>query len=90
VLKAGSLGRVAPKPKMLKLGNGVVLSAVIKALAAADRPMRLSEVRTAVETLLGQPVSKESVSSCLRKGACGDEPRFKRVARGYYRLGCPA
>ena len=86
VPKAGSLGRVAPKPKMLKLGNGVVLAAVVKALAVADRPMRLSEVRTAVDALLGQSVSKDSIGWCLSTGTRGDEPRFERVARGCYRL----
>lgn len=86
VRKAGSLERVAPAPKMLKLGNGVVQAAVVKVLAAADRPMCLAEVRTAVDALLGHPVSKDSVSWCLSTGARGDEPRFVRVARGCYRL----
>ncbi len=74
---------------MLKLGNGVVQAAVLKVLAAADRPMRLPEVRTAVDALLGRPVSKDSISWCLSTGARGAEPRFERVARGSYRLRRP-
>ncbi len=71
---------------MLRLGNGVVQAAIVKALAAADRPMCLAEVQTAVESLLGQPASKDWISSCLSTGARGDKPRFERVSRGRYRL----
>jgi hypothetical protein len=86
VRKAGSPARVAPEPKLLKLGNGVVQAAVVKALVAADRPMRLPEVRMAVDALLGRSVSKDSINWCLSTGARGDEPRFERVGRGCYRL----
>lgn len=75
-----------PQPKMLRLGNGVVQAAVVKVLAAADRPMRMAEVRTAVDALLGRPVSKDSINWCLSTGARGKEPRFERVGRGCYRL----
>jgi hypothetical protein len=71
---------------MLKLGNGVVQDAVVKVLVAADRPMRLAEVRTAVDALLGHPVSKDSINCCLSTGARGNNPRFERVAPGCYRL----
>ncbi len=71
---------------MLKLGNGVVQAAVVKVLAAAGRPMRLSEVRTAVDVLLGRPVSKDSINWCLATGARAKEPRFERVGRGCYQL----
>jgi hypothetical protein len=74
---------------MLKLGNGVVQAAVVKALARADHPMRLAEVRTAVDALLGHPVSKDSINWCLSTGVRGKEPRFERVACGSYRLRRP-
>jgi len=77
---------VVQQPVMRKLGNGVVQRAIVKVLAAADRPMRLAEVLTAVEGLLGQPVSRNSIFWCLSTGARGMEPRFERVARGCYRL----
>lgn len=69
-----------------RLGNGVVQRAVVKVLAASQRPMRGAEVWAAVVALLGHPVSKASVSWCLSTGARAEEPRFERVARGCYRL----
>jgi hypothetical protein len=76
---------VAPEPAG-RLGNGVVQRAVVKVLAESDGPMRLSAVCAAVEAMLGQVVSKESVSWCLRTGCGGDEPRFERASYGCYRL----
>ena len=69
-----------------RLGNGVVQRAVVKVLAAADQPMRLRDIYSAVEDLLGRTVSKESVSWCLRTSRTGQGPGFERVAYGYYRL----
>jgi hypothetical protein len=69
-----------------RLGNGVVLRAVVKVLAAADGPMRGADIHLAVERLLGHPVSKNSVSWCLGAGARAKVPRFERVAFGSYRL----
>lgn len=77
---------VVEEPEAKRLGNGVVQRAVVKVLAASQRPMRGAEVWTAVVALLGHPVSKDSVSWCLSTGARGEEPRFERVARGHYRL----
>jgi hypothetical protein len=48
--------------------------------------MRATHVHAAVERLLGHSVSKNSVDSCLSKGARGNEPRFERVSLGCYRL----
>lgn len=69
-----------------RLGNGVVLRAVVKVLAAAEGPMRDTDIHIAVERLLGHPVSKNSVSWCLGAGARAKVPRFERVALGSYRL----
>jgi hypothetical protein len=74
------------QPAMRKLGNGVVQRAVVNVLSAADCPMRRADIRSAVERQLGQPVSKESVSWCLRMGIEGPSPRFERAAHGVYRL----
>jgi hypothetical protein len=79
-------GPVVRQPVMRKLGNGVVQRAVVKALAAAERPMGLAEVQTAVESLLGQSVSLNSIKWCLSTGARGEKPCFERVARGCYQL----
>jgi hypothetical protein len=79
---------VCPEPQAEtgRLGNGEVQRAVVKVLAAADGPVRVADIHLAVERLLGRAVSKESVSCCLRKGVRGSEPRFERVAVGYYQL----
>jgi hypothetical protein len=71
---------------MRRLGNGVVQRTVVKVLEAANEPMRGADIHQAVEGLLGHPVSKDSVSCCLSTGARSKQPRFERVACGYYRL----
>ena len=67
-------------------GNGVVQRALVKALMAAGRPMRVGEAQMAVEALLGHNVSRDSVNSCLSSGACGLPPSFQRVGPGRYQL----
>jgi hypothetical protein len=84
--KAGSPARVAPEPKLLKLGNGVVQDAVVKVLEGPDGPMHCADIHLAVERLLGHPVSKNSVRWCLAAGARASTPRFERTAPGWYRL----
>jgi hypothetical protein len=74
------------QPVMRKLGNGVVQRSIVNVLSAAGSPMRRADIRTAVERQLGQSVSKESVSWCLRMGIKGPSPLFERVAHGVYRL----
>jgi len=65
---------------------GWVIDAVVRVLTDEGRAMRSTHVRAAVESLLGHTVSKDSVDSCLSKGARGKAPRFERVAYGCYRL----
>jgi len=69
-----------------RLGNGVVKRGLIKALAVSDWPMGVCQAQVAVEALLGRPVSRDSVNSCLSTGAGGVRPSFERVAPGRYRL----
>jgi hypothetical protein len=76
---------VAP-PEAKRLGNGVIARALIKAFAAADRPMGVCEAQAAVEGLLGHGVSRDSVNSCLSTGARAARPNFQRVGPGRYRL----
>ena len=80
----GRRTQVVPVPAK-RLGNGAVYRAVTLALADGQ-PMKLADIRTAVETICGGPVSLESVSWCLRMGSRKDPARFERVARGFYRL----
>lgn len=76
--------RVAsPAPK--QHGNYTVERAVLRVLADGQ-PEKLSDIRAAVERVLGQPVSMESVSWCLRTGSRKETPKFKRPARGFYQL----
>lgn len=79
---------VHPEPQAAtgRLGNGVVQRAVVKVLAAADRPMCLADIHPAVESFIGCAVSTNSVSWCLAAGTRAKKPRFERPARGYYRL----
>lgn len=78
------LPRSMPTPR--RLGNGAVQRAVVSVLSAAARPMRLREIRSAVDSLLGQPVSVDSLDWSLRNGCRGERPCFERVARGKYCL----
>ncbi|HME03528.1 MAG TPA: hypothetical protein VKG38_10920 [Solirubrobacteraceae bacterium] len=72
--------------RTVRLGNGVVQRAVIKASVEADGPMDVGEAHSMVERLLGHPVSRDSVNSCLSTGARGALPNFQRVEPGRYRL----
>ncbi len=83
---AGLERPIAAEPPSRRLGNGVVQRAVVKVLAAAQRPLNVLEAQAAVVDLLGHPVRKGSINCCLSTGVLGDEPRFERVARGCYRL----
>ncbi len=91
----GASGRgsrsIATLPEAERLGNGVVQRAVVGVLADADAaaPLSMLDLHRAVEERLGQPVSKDSVNSCLSTGARGAQPRFARVAPGRYRLAMP-
>ena len=74
---------LVPAPR--RLGNGELQSGVIRILEAADRPLRVGEVRLAVERCLRKPVSASSVNACLSVGA-RRAGRFERVGAGLYRL----
>jgi hypothetical protein len=65
---------------------GWVVDAVVRVLADDGGPMHWQQVHAAVEQLVGQPVSKDSVDWCLSSGARRKEPRFERVSPGCYRL----
>ncbi len=75
-----------PRPETGRLGNRAVQRSVVKVLAAGNGPARAADIHLAVERLLGRVLSKASVSCCLSRGIRGGEPRFERVAVGYYRL----
>jgi hypothetical protein len=66
--------------------RGWVLAAVRQVLIDAQKPMRMCEIITKVEAVLGRPVKKSSVENCLCSNITGRHPRFERVGRGRYRL----
>jgi hypothetical protein len=78
--------RVITSRRLRARRPGWVLDAVREVMANQAGPMRLRNIHAAMERQLGQPVSIESVSWCLRMGARGQDPRFVRVARGRYAL----
>jgi hypothetical protein len=66
---------------------GWVLDSVCQVLAdQATGPMRVTSVHAAVEALVGETVSKDSVSWVLSSHSAGPSPLFVRVARGRYML----
>jgi hypothetical protein len=79
-------------PRMIKSQRqrarrpGWVVDAVVRVLADQHGPMRVAHVHAAVEALLGEPVSPDSVSWVLASDVRGPSPRFVRVARGCYVL----
>jgi hypothetical protein len=78
--------RVVTSRRLRPRRPGWVINAVVRVLANAGGPMRRQQIHAAVEQLLGQPVSKDSVDWCLSSGARRKEPRFERVSSGCYRL----
>jgi hypothetical protein len=65
---------------------GWVHDAVVRVLADHGGPMRATQVHAAVEALLGEPVSADSVSWALAADVRGPAPTLVRVARGRYIL----
>lgn len=53
-------------------------------LELAGGPLRVREVRTAVEGLFGERVPFSSVNEALSSHATGAEARFRRVRYGTY------
>lgn len=65
---------------------GWVRDAVVQALADHGGPMRATHIHAAVEALLGEDVSPNSVSWALAADVGRPAPSFVRVARGRYAL----
>jgi hypothetical protein len=63
-----------------------VLETVTVVLERARGPMWIREIHAAAEELAGQPLLWKSVKAALAVNAEGEETRFERVRRGYYRI----
>lgn len=69
---------------------GWVQDAVVRVLADHEGPMRPMLVHAAIEALLGEAVSPDSVGWALASEVRGPAPCFVRVARGRYVLATAA
>ena len=69
---------------------GWVRDAVVRVLADHGGPMRVVHIHAAIETLLAEPVSLDSVSWVLSSDVRGPAPLFSRVAPGRYVLASAA
>jgi hypothetical protein len=78
--------RAIMSPRRRARRPGWVRDAVVRVLADHGEPMRFTDVHVAVEALLGEPVSLDSVGWVLSSDVRDPAPRFVRVARGLYVL----
>ncbi len=65
---------------------GTVSAAIINVLAASGAEMSVKNIRSEVAALLGENVSRFSVSDYLLTRSKGPRPLFIRPRRGHYRL----
>lgn len=80
-------GAAEPRPpRQTPWKRDPVLETVTEVLRRANRPLRVIEVRIAAEALLRRPLNASSVNAALSANAAGQQPRFRRVAYGRYRL----
>ena len=88
-LLSGSLaarpGPEAQAQRQIRRRAGAVQEAVIRVLAAADRPLRAREIHTAAQHLAGTPLSWNTVKDCLHKNARRLDSPVERVDHGRYR-----
>ena len=73
-----------PRPVPAKVSP--VLETVIRVLERTEDPMQVREIHAAAEQLAGEPLLWTSVKAALAANVEGDEARFERVRRGYYRF----
>jgi hypothetical protein len=77
-LELQSQSRIRPRA-------GATQEAVIRVLAAAERPLRAREIHAAAEKLAGTPLSWNTVKDCLHKHARRPDSPIGRVSHGRYR-----
>jgi hypothetical protein len=64
---------------------GAVQAAVIRALAAADRPLRAHEIHISAQQHAGTPLSWNTVKDCLHTNARRPDSPIERVSHDRYR-----
>jgi len=75
------------KPRPVPPRVSPVLETVTLVLEQAGNPMQVREIHAAAEQLAGEPLLWKSVKAALAVNADGEEARFERIRRGYYRIG---
>jgi hypothetical protein len=83
---SGAQPRAITSRRLQPRRPGWVLDAVCDVMADQRGPMRVANVHAAVEALIGEVVSANSVSWVLASHSAGPSPLFVRVARGRYVL----
>jgi hypothetical protein len=58
----------------------------MRVLSGSVEPMRMKDIHTEVEALLGQSVSRTAVKNWLANHVQGDQALFLRLGRGRYLL----
>ncbi len=79
-------GAAAPRPTtpVRNVRVGAVPEAIMRVLSASVEPMRMRDIHTEVEVLIGQPVSRSSVKNWLASHVRGEHAALVRLARGRY------
>lgn len=82
-------GGATPRPTTTarSLRVGAVPDAIMRVLADSVEPMRMRDIQTEVEALVGQPVTRSAVKNWLANHAHGEDAPLVRLGRGWYRLG---
>jgi hypothetical protein len=80
---SGALGKPTPSPPARA---GELARSIYAVLADSQEAMSVSEIRAAVERQLQQPVNPGSLKAYLSEATLAANPKFRRIARGSYRL----
>lgn len=87
--RQAALGESPPKPtrpKFQRRRPGIILNAISTVLSDHPQGMAVRDIKSAVETLLGESVARASIKSCLWAHAQNGAGRFESIDRGCYRL----
>jgi hypothetical protein len=76
--------RALPERPRLRPRQGVIQGTVFRVLGEAEKPLRMLEIRRAVEQCLKQEISEGTIYSCLSVAAHDLKLPVVRVGRGLY------
>jgi hypothetical protein len=74
------------RPRPAPVRRTPVLETITRVLEREGRPMRVCEIHSLAEQLLGHPLLWKSVKGTLANYASGSKRRFIRLGRGVYAL----